>query len=345
MQDKPLFSVIMPVYDGAAYLKEAVESVLHQTFDSWELIIVDDGSEDNSYEIADTFRKEDRRIHLLQHENGSNKGVSASRNLGIQQAKGEWIALLDADDRWFTDKLQKQAKIIEKNGQLTMIYSRGERVFENYSGPKKKKPYGTGTPGLLRDPFLKTLKGFETPTSSVVLNKTLLKNAGGFDESMDYSEDTLLFHKMLLLGDLYFHDSPLLQARHHDASAKQTVNRKKMIRARLTVYLKLLEFEPGKPYRKQISFQAATTGMERVWKYFFRNPFKHTPVLFSAFKRVFLARPMLWQHKLLALVLPVRMVWADALKKNQPLALDKIARLPDGQASPAARKSRIPSHD
>jgi len=309
MQDKPLFSVIMPVYNGEAFLAEAIRSVLGQTFSGWELIIIDDGSQDNSYEKALVFSKEDDRIRVLQHTGGANKGVSASRNLGIKHAQGKWIALLDADDRWFPEKLEVQAEILKNNREIAMLYSRGERFFEDYSGPQKNKQYGSGISGLLKEPFLKTLAGFETPTSSVVLNKPLFVKTGGFDESMDYSEDTLLFHKMLLAGDLYFIDRPLVEARHHDASAKQTVTNKRMIKARLTVYLKLLEFDPAKPYRKQISFQAATTGMERVWKYFFRNPFKYTAVLLSAFGQILTAKNMQWRHKLLSLVLPVRMVF------------------------------------
>ena len=300
--------MIVPVYNGETFLGEAIQSVINQTFSNWEMIIIDDGSTDNSSEIADSFGKNDERIHLLQHENKQNKGVSASRNLGIKQAKGDWIALLDADDKWFEDKLHIQAEIIQSYEGLAMLYGRGERKFEHYSGPKKNKQYGTGVPGRIKDPFLKTLKGFETPTSSVVLNKALLEKTGGFDEAIDYSEDTLLFHKMLLFGDLYFIDQPLLEARHHDASAKQTVDRKKMIQARLTVYLKLLKFEPCKPYKKQLSFQAATTGMERVWKYFFRNAFKYCTVLTSALCKVCVSKKMLFQHKVLAFFLPVRMV-------------------------------------
>ena len=309
--------MIMPVYNGEAFLGDAVQSVTGQTYTDWELIIVDDGSTDNSFGIAHDFCKKDERIQLLQHQNRQNRGVSASRNLGIRQAKGDWIALLDADDQWQPEKLRIQAETIQNNRGISMLYCQGERTFEAYSGPTKNKAYGSGVPGRLNRPFLKTLNGFETPTSGVVLNKTILEKTGGFDESMSFSEDTLLFHKMLLFGDLYFTDQPLLEARHHDASAKQTVSSKKMIRARLTVYLKLLEFEPGKPYRKQISFQAATTGMERVWKYFFKNPVKYTGVLFSAFKQALTAKNMQWQHKLLALFLPVRMVWADAQKKNK----------------------------
>ena len=90
-----LVSIITPCYNGSKYIRETIESVLAQTYPDWEIYIIDDGSKDNSAEIAEEYEKKDGRIHLIRQENA---GSAAARNNGIRQAEGQYIALLDADD-------------------------------------------------------------------------------------------------------------------------------------------------------------------------------------------------------------------------------------------------------
>jgi glycosyltransferase involved in cell wall biosynthesis len=310
-----LITVIIPVYNGEAFLSEAIQSVVDQVFSQWELLVIDDGSTDNSREIAAAYATRDSRIRVLQHPGGQNKGVSASRNLGIRQAKGEWIALLDADDVWLPTKLERQAKVIQSNDNLALIYCRAERKFEHYTGDVKSVLYGKGKPGLLTDPFIKTLRGFETPTSGVVFNKAVFNKTGGFDESLAYSEDTLLFHKLLSLGNLYFVDEVLLQARYHDNSVKQTTVKPVVIQARLTVYLKLLDFVNDAEYKKRVSYHAATTGMERPWRFFVKNPVRYYAVWADSIKKVWKNRQIRFLHKTASLFLPFRMFLHYLLRK------------------------------
>ena len=308
MTEKPLFSVIIPVYNGERYLDEAVQSVLDQTFQNWELIIVDDGSEDNSFEIALAYSKKDPRIKVLQHEGGINKGVSASRNLGITEARGAWIALLDADDIWFKNKLEVNAHIVTKHKKVALIYSKAVVRTENYSGQVHTNIYNYGTPGLTKEPFLKTLKGFPAATTSMVINKNIFRKVGGFNAQLTYAEDTLFYHQALYYGDLYYIDEPLLYIRYHDGSCKNNIKPSYIVRSRLTVYLYLLETEAAYKYREQISYHVVATGMYKIWRYFFRQPVLYFSEPGKALYIIFRNKKVLLKHKILAVFLPFRIL-------------------------------------
>lgn len=102
-------SVIIPVYNRGKLIENAVHSVLAQTYQGFEIIIVDDGSTDDTSTLAASLAKEDQRIHYLQHD--TNRGAQAARNTGIQAAKGEWIAFLDSDDQWLSNSLEVRLQL------------------------------------------------------------------------------------------------------------------------------------------------------------------------------------------------------------------------------------------
>lgn len=106
-----LVSIIMPSYNTANYISDSINSVLSQTYNNWELIIVDDCSTDNSIDVVKSFG--DPRIILLQNE--TNSGAALSRNYALREAKGKWIAFLDSDDVWVPEKLEKQIAFMEEN--------------------------------------------------------------------------------------------------------------------------------------------------------------------------------------------------------------------------------------
>lgn len=114
IQTQPLISVIMPAHNAEKYIEEAVSSVLSQTYKNWELLILDDCSSDCTAEIAEYLASLDTRIRLLR--NPQNMGVAKTRNRGFDIAKGEWIALLDSDDVWHSDKLEKQMAVAGRAG-------------------------------------------------------------------------------------------------------------------------------------------------------------------------------------------------------------------------------------
>lgn len=127
MMDKKV-SVIMPAYNAEKFIEEAVRSVMAQTYENWELIIIDDCSKDRTAEIAEALSKEDKRIVFLRNEN--NMGVAKTRNRGLERASGDYAALLDSDDIWLSEKLEKQLEKLEATGAELSYCSYG-MVDEN----------------------------------------------------------------------------------------------------------------------------------------------------------------------------------------------------------------------
>ena len=104
-----LVSVIIPAHNREAYLPTAIDSVLAQTFSDWELLVVDDGSEDSTPKIAQEYARQDSRIHYLRHS--PRRGAQAARNAGIRASGGRWIAFLDSDDQWLPDSLEVRLQL------------------------------------------------------------------------------------------------------------------------------------------------------------------------------------------------------------------------------------------
>jgi len=111
---KPLVSIMMPAYNAGKYIGRAIESVLAQTYENWELIIIDDCSTDNTYEIAASYK--DPRIRILRHE--QNMGVGSSRNDALSASRGQWVAVLDADDEWLPQRLERLIKETDEREDL-----------------------------------------------------------------------------------------------------------------------------------------------------------------------------------------------------------------------------------
>lgn len=120
LSNTPLVSIIIPAYNAEKFIGQTIESVLKQTYSNWELIIVNDGSKDNTQKIIERYSLGDKRISSIIK---SNTGVSDTRNKGIEKAKGEFIALLDADDVWLPANLEKKITVLEKNEAIDFVYS------------------------------------------------------------------------------------------------------------------------------------------------------------------------------------------------------------------------------
>ncbi|MBN2787140.1 MAG: glycosyltransferase family 2 protein [Paludibacteraceae bacterium] len=126
MQNK-LVSIITPVYNGSKFISQTIDSVLMQTYEEWEMIIIDDGSTDNSSEIVLKYTQKDSRIRLLSQKNA---GSAAARNNGIREAGGRYIALLDADDLWEPFFLEEQLALMQCKGCL-LVYGSHKRIDEH----------------------------------------------------------------------------------------------------------------------------------------------------------------------------------------------------------------------
>ena len=114
MNDYGLVSIITPNWNCAKFIGETIKSVQAQTYQNWEMIIVDDCSTDNSEKVVEPYMKEDKRIKFLRNE--KNSGAAVSRNYAMREARGKWIAFLDSDDLWVPEKLEKQLKFMVENG-------------------------------------------------------------------------------------------------------------------------------------------------------------------------------------------------------------------------------------
>ena len=207
----PLVSVIIPTYNRGWVVKEAIDSVLDQDFSDYELIVVDDGSNDNTREILGAYGK---AITVLQQ---SNRGVSAARNRGIAEAAGRLIAFLDSDDLWLPRKLSTQVKFFEENAdsvinQTQEIWIRnGVRV-----NPKKRHHKFSGMI------FERSLALCLVSPSAVMIKKSLFDAVGVFDENLPACEDYDLWLRISCRYPVHLVDSALIFKRggHDDQLSK-----------------------------------------------------------------------------------------------------------------------------
>lgn len=184
---KPLVSVITPAYNAGPYLRDAVESVLAQTYSDFEHIIVDDGSIDNTAEVAKSFN--DPRV---KYRHQKNSGQSAARNAGIAAAKGKYIAFLDADDLFLPDKLSEQVGYLEAHPDCDFCYCKIYHFFHNE--PDKFYYLEMEHPsGYLFEKLLAT--NFINPVS-VVVRKDVFNKHGGFESSYPWADEQYLWLKL-----------------------------------------------------------------------------------------------------------------------------------------------------
>ncbi len=186
VNDTPSISVIIPTYNRAETVKRAVESVLSQTYRNFELIVVDDGSTDNTGKTLNSYAPHLRYLHQ------PNRGVSAARNAGAREAAGEYVAFLDSDDEWKPEKLEKHIKYMLANNfsvsQADEIWIRnGKRLNK---GKRHQKFEG--------DIFLPSLSLCLVTPSAVMMKKELFRDYGGFDENLPACEDYDLWLRMAL---------------------------------------------------------------------------------------------------------------------------------------------------
>lgn len=164
---EPLISVIMPAYNADRFIAEAIRSVRAQSHGNWELLVLDDGSADTTCQVVERLSREDPRIRLIRNE--KNMGVARTRNRGFDLCKGEYVALLDADDVWHPQKLSRQLALLEKSG-ADFAYS--AYAIVNQAGEKVKADYSVPAEVSFRDLLKENVIG----CSAVLLKGSLLKD-------------------------------------------------------------------------------------------------------------------------------------------------------------------------
>jgi glycosyltransferase involved in cell wall biosynthesis len=225
--DRPLVSVITIFLNGERFIREAIESILAQTMDRWELLLVDDGSTDRSTEIALWYENEcPEKIKYLEHEGHRNLGMSASRNLGIAVAQGKYIAFVDADDVWLPERLERHLKVFEMFPSAVMVCSPTLYWFNWQPGTNEwagKKDFvgdlflPTGALLVSTVSLMRFLGTGNTPAiCSLTVRREIVVQVGGFERTFHgLFEDQVFISKMCLAGPIVVIEDVLDHYRQH----------------------------------------------------------------------------------------------------------------------------------
>jgi glycosyltransferase involved in cell wall biosynthesis len=231
----PRVSVIIIFLNAERFLAEAIESVLAQDFQDFDLILLDDGSRQECTSIArDYAQRFPARIRYMEHPDHENRGMSASRNLGLSEARGEFVAFIDADDVWQPSKLREQVAIMDAHPGLGMVCG-AVRYWSSWNGGEDViQPTGHFPNAVIQPPeaglALYPLGDAAAPCpSDLLLRRDLVSTVGGFEPhftgARQLYEDQAFLAKFYLVAQVYFSDQVWLNYRRHDDSCVAEVNR------------------------------------------------------------------------------------------------------------------------
>lgn len=262
----PRVSVVIPTYNSGAIAVEAVESVLAQTYQDLEIVVVDDGSTDNTEQAIRQFGD---RVRYLKQE---NQGVSAARNTGIKHSRGEYIAFLDSDDLWAPDKLAEEVPWLDADPTLGLVYcdwavvSGADVLHASYL---ENLPASSGYvfDGLVQSGFILT--------SGVVVRRTCLEDVGDFDKALAIAQDYDLWLRISYRWKVQLVTKRLFTKRNLDGSLSS--NLAKTAQERITLFQKILRKLPSMPPRsrrlvhRQMALNYWDVGYERFDGLFLRD--------------------------------------------------------------------------
>ena len=229
----PTVSVIIPTYNLADYICEAIDSVLNQTFKDFEIIVVDDGSKDNTREV---LKKYVNKISYFFKDNG---GIASARNFGIKRSKGDYIALLDADDIWMPDKLEQQINIYNIDPEIAAVFTDAETFDNNgiirnslrpLSAPTDTKSLkykifeaGLNDGSVIKGDFYPDLINSNLfAASTALIKKSCLEKIGSFDENLVIDDDYDLWIRISKSFPVSFYSMVLMRYRIREDSASGT---------------------------------------------------------------------------------------------------------------------------
>ncbi|MBX4199201.1 glycosyltransferase [Candidatus Parcubacteria bacterium] len=219
--NKPTISVLMPVYNGERYVAEAIESILSQTYSDFEFIIINDGSTDSTEKIIKSFN--DSRIVYI--DNGANLGLSKSFNLGIDRARGEFIARMDADDVSEPKRFERQVQFLKKRPHVGIVGSSMSLIDED---GRIRRVYRR----QLDHMNIKFASLFSTPIMHpTIMGRTEVFKTHHYNEGLSNSEDYELWSRLLFESETHFANirEPLLRYRTYPHSFTQTLNLDKRV--------------------------------------------------------------------------------------------------------------------
>jgi glycosyltransferase involved in cell wall biosynthesis len=210
MTHGPLISVIVPTYNRSRYLVTAVEGVFAQTYESLEIIIVDDGSTDDTPQALKPYSG---RVRCIYQE---NRGVSAARNRGILAAQGELLAFLDTDDVWLPQKIERQMACLERRPTAGLAHTDALYLHGDSDRTSKRPDIVHSCDG---DCYANLFFGNRIVTSSVIVRRQCLEKVGGFDETIRYAEDYDLWIRLARHFEFAYCNEALVLYRLHPSNA------------------------------------------------------------------------------------------------------------------------------
>ena len=243
MVKNPTVSVIIPTYNRANLIGGAIESVLNQTYQDFEIIVIDDGSTDNTEGIVKSFNN--FKIRYISH--GDNRGVSAARNTGIKTCQGEYIAFLDSDDEWLPEKLDQQIKVFQNaSSEVGAVYS--EVIYMDENGKNiNKKYYNPQKEGYIYEDLL--VRNYVS-TSALLIKKECFDRAGLFDVSLNFHEDWDMWIRIAKFYRFIFTKVPLARYRQHTKQITKDLELKNIAEQRI-----IIKYTPELEKRKKVLSQ------------------------------------------------------------------------------------------
>jgi GT2 family glycosyltransferase len=245
----PRVSVIIPTYNRASLVGAAIASVLDQGYPNLELLVIDDGSTDDTAEVVRTFGTQVCYVHQ------ANAGAASARNRGIELASGELVAFLDSDDLFLPGKLQEQVQCFQQQPSLVLVYCWFSILDEHSRHRLGRRCRLSGL--VARDLLAQSMKGpLATPT--IMVRRSALLEAGRFDESMALSEDTDLWCRLARLGPIGLVPEVLVQVRRHSGNLSFAPGRKLYRDAALRILAKAFAADKSIPRfrRARLHFHA-----------------------------------------------------------------------------------------
>ena len=258
-----LISVIIPVYNSEKYINNAIESVLSQTYQKFEIIIIDDGSTDKTKQVVEKF-KDNRIIYIYQE----NSGPAEARNNGLKISRGEFVSFLDADDIWKQEKLEIQLEILSNNDDICMVYNHftlkpeGEDIeklirFKNYNKEDFIK-------NLLINPF----NTIPYP-STVMVKKSFLNKTGYFNSNLRSGEDWDLWFRLAKQAQCYCIDEVLTRRYTPKSSITRSINSETETGYHLKILQNFFDKNPEYKQYKQKSYAGIYCNLAA--NYFYKN--------------------------------------------------------------------------
>jgi glycosyltransferase involved in cell wall biosynthesis len=244
---EPLVSVVIPCYNQAHFLKEAIESVLKQSYPHYEIVVVDDGSSDETSEVAGSYE----RVRLIRQE---NRGLAEARNTGIKHSEGDYLVFLDADDRLLPDALAVGVESFDSHPECAFVFGHSDFIAEDGSPLRKPTPPLIGSELL---PILLSRSFFVIP-GEVIYRRVILDDVGLFDPSVNAAADYDLYFRIMRRYPVYCHGKTVLEYRRHDAN--MTRNPGKMLKATIRV----LRRQKGYAEKDKLLKEAYEAGISRA---------------------------------------------------------------------------------